>query len=148
MFVQYARLLEGSLNDGRTRHGIIAWLLAVLLPVILVAAAYIMLGKINPLLSMAFAIGILFLALHFGQFVSRAEQIAARLRDNNLDEARRLLEGWQECETHAFSAAQVSRVGIEATLRHAHHDLFAPIFWFVLLGPAGALLYRLAYLLK
>jgi len=32
-------------------------------------------------------------------------------------------------------------VAIETTLTRAHYELFAPIFWFVLLGPAGAILY-------
>jgi adenosylcobinamide-phosphate synthase len=148
LFSPYARLLENNLNDGRSRHGVIAWVAAVLFPVVAIAAAYLILGEINALLGMAFAIGVLFLVLHFGKIVGRPEQVAARLRESNLDEARRLLEGWQECETHSFTAPQVARSGIETTLRHAHHDLFAPIFWFVLLGPAGALLYRLAFLLK
>ena len=47
-----------------------------------------------------------------------------------------------------MSAAEVARVGIETILRRAHHALLGPIFWFMLLGPAGALLYRLSLLLK
>lgn len=144
----YANLLERNFNDGRKRHGVIAWVLAVLLPVAVIAIAYVALYRINVLLGAAFSIGILYLVLRIGHFGHMPEKIAARLRDHNLEEARSALQEWQGCETQTYNAAQVARVGIEATLRHSHHDLFAPIFWFVVLGPAGALLYRLAYLLK
>lgn len=144
----YANLLERNFNDGRKRHGVIAWVLAVLLPVVAIAIAYVVLYRIHVLLGAAFAIGILYLVLRIGHFSHMPEKIADRLRGHHLEEARATLQEWQGCEARTYNAAQVARVGIEATLRHSHHDLFAPIFWFVVLGPAGALLYRLAYLLK
>jgi adenosylcobinamide-phosphate synthase len=148
IFSPLARLLERNFNDHQLKHGIIAWLLAALLPVFVIAAAYIALSGISKLLGAVLAAGILYLVLRFGQFGAKAEQISTRLRDHNLDEARTLLADWEKCETQSYSAAEVARVSIEVTLRNAHHDLFAPVFWFILLGPAGALLYRLAYLLK
>lgn len=146
VFVPYAALFDRNFNDGRPQHGIIAWLLAVLLPVLIAAVGYIALYRLNPLLGMLLSVALLYLVLRSTHFSTRPEQIAAALRDRNLDEARRLLADWQDGETQSYSATEVARVSIEATLRHSHHDLFAPIFWFVLLGPAGALLYRLAYL--
>lgn len=148
LFTPYAKWLERTFNDGQVRHGVIAWLLAVLLPVLVVGVAYLVLDAFNPLIGLVFAVSVLYLVLRMRDFGTTPEQIAARLRDHNLDEARDLLAAWQGCESQDYDATQVAKVSIEATLRHAHHDLFAPIFWFVLLGPAGALLYRLACLLS
>ena len=108
----------------------------------------LILDEINLLLGMLFAIGVLHITPRFGRFSRQPEQIATWLRDGRLDDARELLRQWQGCDAREYNATQVARVGIETTLRNAHHDLYAPIFWFILLGPAGAVLYRLAYLLN
>lgn len=144
----YAELLERNFNDGQARHGIIAWLLAALPPVLAIAAAYLALDKVNPLLAMLFAIIVLYATQRFGQFGRRPEQIAVLLAADRLDDAREALRQWQDCNARDYDAGQVARASIEATLRQAHHDFIAPVFWFVLLGPAGAVLYRLAYLLR
>lgn len=148
LFAPYAGVLEHNFNDGRKQHGVIAWLLAVLVPVLLIGIAYFFLHRFNHWLGAVLSAALLYCVLGIGKFGSTQEAIAARLRDHNLDEARALLATWQDKETRNYSESQISRVGIEATLQNAHHDLFAPIFWFVFLGPVGALLYRLSYLLK
>lgn len=149
LYTPYAHLLERSLNDGRLLHGAIAWSFGVLLPVLVVGAGYFMLLRFNLLLGMVFAIGVLYVTLHFGHFGGRAEAIAAALRDHNVDQGRVVLADWENSyETTSLGASEISRVAIEATLRDAHYELFAPIFWFILLGPAGALLYRLAFLTR
>lgn len=144
----YAAWLEHNFNDGRKQHGILAWLLAVLLPSAVVFIIYIALIRLNVMLGALFSVAILYVVLRIGRFGQHADDIANKLRNQQLDEARAALQQWQGGETHTYDAAQIARVGIEATLREAHHDLFAPFFWFVVLGPGGALLYRLAYLLN
>src|SRR5690606_9549634 len=47
-----------------------------------------------------------------------------------------------------YTYAQLAGVSIETTLSRAHYGLFGPVLWFIVLGPAGVVLYRLAYLLK
>jgi adenosylcobinamide-phosphate synthase len=148
LFGMYAAWLEQNFNDGQKHHGMLAWFVAVLLPVILIAAAYIALYRTNTVLGTLFSIVVLYFVLRVGRFGQMPELIANKLRDRHLEEARALLGEWQNCDAETYDAAHVAKVGIESTLRQAHYDLFAPIFWFFLLGPAGALLYRLAYLLK
>lgn len=148
LFAPCAGWLERNFNDGQARHGAIAALIGVLVPVLVVAAAYLALCELNVLFGLVFATGVMYITLRFGRFGDPAERIANALRDSNLEGARAELATWQACNADAYTEREVARVGIEATLRHSHHDLFAPLFWFVLLGPAGALLYRLAYLLK
>ena len=134
--------------DGQPRHGVIAWVLAILLPVILIAGAYLLLDQLGHLPAMLLGIAVLFLTLRPGSFAGKPEYIAENLRGERLEQARQQLNAWQGGITESYTATQVARVGIETTLLRAHHHVFAPIFWFVLLGPAGALLYRLSDMLR
>ena len=146
IFSPYARTLERNFNGGKNRHGVLAWLLAVFLPVLLLGAGYWVIHEISPFLGILCGIVILYATLRFSQFGKRAEHIVAALRNGELEQARQLLAGWEGDDASAYSAAEVAKISIEVMLRRAHQGLFAPIFWFVILGPAGALLYRLTHL--
>lgn len=148
VFSPYAKTLERNFNGGKNRHGVLAWLLAVFLPVFLLGVGYWVLHEVSPFLGVLCGIVILYATLRFSQFGKRAELIVAALRNANLEEARQLLSSWEATDASQYSTTQVARVSIETMLRRAHQGLFAPIFWFVILGPAGALLYRLAHLVK
>jgi adenosylcobinamide-phosphate synthase len=91
---------------------------------------------------------VLYFTLRCSQFERRAEQILASLRNQDLDLARDQYHAWEGSNADSYSHAQLCRVSIEATLKRSHYGLFGPVFWFALLGPAGAVLYRLGYLLK
>ncbi len=140
----YARLLERSLNDGHARHGFIAWGLCVFVPALLIGIAYWMLKHFALPLAAPLGMLVLYLLLDFRGFGATAEAIAADLRENNLAGARARVSLATGMNAEPYGVAEVSKVAIEHTLTRAHYDLFAPIFWFVLLGPAGAVLYRLS----
>ncbi|MDZ4098944.1 MAG: CobD/CbiB family protein [Methylophilaceae bacterium] len=144
----YAHWLERNFNDGKKLHGAIAWILGALIPTILIGAVYYILLKVNFLLGLLFGIGVLYLVIRFSQFERRAEQIVAALRDQNIDLARDEFKGWEGVDADSYTHAQLSRVSIETALKRSHYGLFGPIIWFAILGPAGAVLYRLTYLLK
>lgn len=148
IFSPYAHLLERNCNDGKSLHGIIAWIFGAVFPVLLVGLAYYLLMQIHALLGILLGVTVLYFTLRFSQFGQHAEQIVTALRDRNLDQARELFSSWESTEADTYNAAELARASIETTLKRAHQGLFAPIFWFVILGPAGALLYRLAHLLK
>ncbi len=46
-------------------------------------------------------------------------------------------------QTDSMDLQSVQRAAIESVLENGADAIFAPLFWFVLLGPVGALLYRL-----
>lgn len=143
-FAPFAKFIEQNFNGGQYANGVIAWIIAGLLPSLLVAVLYYWLLEINLLLGVA----VLYLTLRFSRFGSHAEQIVVALRDFNIDQARQLLSAWDGSASNNYTLNQIAVVSIETIFRRAHHGLFAPIFWFALLGPAGALLYRLSHLLK
>lgn len=47
-------------------------------------------------------------------------------------------------DTKDMNCDDIRRAGIESILENGADAVFAPLFWFVLLGPFGALLYRLS----
>ncbi|HEU4709154.1 MAG TPA: CobD/CbiB family protein [Methylophilaceae bacterium] len=148
LFTPYANWLEHNFNGSKRQHGIIAWILGALLPALLVGAAYYALYEFNTVLGLLFSFAILYLVLRFNRFGRPAEKIVTALRNENLSAAREIYAKWEDDETDNYSASELARLGIESTLRHAHHGLFAPILWFILLGPGGACLYRMSHLLK
>jgi cobalamin biosynthesis protein CobD/CbiB len=144
----WADWLENSFNAGESRHGTIAWLIAVLVPVALAAALYAALLWLNPLAALLLDIAALYLTLGFRQFSHYFTGIQAAIRDGDVDRARELIGAWRgESATHR-SREEVIRLAIEEAIAASHRHVFAVLFWFVLLpGPSGAILYRLAVFL-
>lgn len=148
LFTRYANYLERHFNAGQNVQGMVAWLLAVLLPTLLIGGVYGALYLLNPLLAWALGAAVLYVVLSPKHFGSQADRVAAALRSGDLAEARRLLAQWHGRPADEFGAGEIARVAIEQALACAHKNLFGVIFWFAVLGPAGAVLYRLSQLLS
>jgi cobalamin biosynthesis protein CobD/CbiB len=145
----WADWLERSFNSGEARHGMIAWLIAVLAPVGAALALYALLHWVSPLAALLLDVAALYLTLGFRQFSHYFTGIQAALRDGDTDRARELLGTWRgEPATHR-SREEVVRLAIEEAIAASHRHVFAVLFWFVLLpGPSGAILYRMAVFLE
>lgn len=142
----YARFFENHFNDGQERHGMIAWLLAVLPATIACAAVYLALMAITPLLGFVWNVAILYLTLGFRQFSHYYTDIHLALRMGETERARALLGEWRGRSADGLNATEIARLAMEEALVASHRHVFAVAVWFVLLpGPAGALMYRLAY---
>ncbi len=141
---RYARFLAERFNDGQRNHGGIAWLIAVLPGVALVLALQILLAWLQPLLGFLLGIAVLYLTMGFRQFSHYFTDIHLALRMGELDRARALLGEWRGHASERLSSQEVARLAIEEALVASHHYVFAPLLCFVLFGPAGAMLYRLA----
>jgi adenosylcobinamide-phosphate synthase len=147
-FTRYAILLERHFNAGEHRHGAIAWLLAVLPPVIIAALGGYLLGRINPLFALVWNGAVLYVTLSFKYFGAIATRISEALRDQKTEQAAQLLGDWQGRSLAGLETRDIVRLTIEQTLGCAHRQLFGVMTWFVLLGPGGAVLYRLALILN
>lgn len=145
----WADLIEANFNAGARRHGVIAWGIAVGLPVLAVGFLYWLLYSINPLLGWLLNVGVLYLTMGFRQFSHHYTEIQAALAEGKLDRARHLLAEWQGGATAHLGSGDVARLAIEGALAASHRHVFAVLLWFVLLpGPCGALLYRLAAIVR
>lgn len=149
LFRRYADAVERHFNAGEHRHGTIAWMIAVI-PVLLVAGGiYFFLYHLNPLLAWAWNVVVLYLTMGFRQFSHAFTQINEALRTGDLQRARSLLGDSLGQPADEFNASEISRVAIEQGLLYSHRYVFGVIACFVILpGPTGAVLYRLAAILK
>jgi len=144
-----AAWLEASFNAGETHHGRIAWLIGVI-PIFAAAIAiHYALYAASPLLALLFNVAALYLTLGFRQFSHYFTRIQVALREDDLDRARELIGSWRGEAAGLRSREEVFRLAIEEALLASHRHVFAVLLWYVLLpGPSGAILYRLAYFLN
>lgn len=136
--------LERSFNGGQPRHGVIAWLVAVLPWVAIVAGLGFVLATAHPVLALLFNIAVLYLTLGFRQFSHYFTDIQLAVKSADLDRARALLDAWRGASGVLYTREEVIRLAIEEALIASHRHVFGVLLWYLLLGPAGALLYRLA----
>ena len=146
-FARYANTLERHLNGGRYRYGVLAWVLAVLPPALVVGIGYFLLRSTNPVLGLLLNVGILYITLGIKHFADIANQIAQTLRNGSVEQAQKSLSEWQGANAQGLSGNAVARLSIERLFGCAHRQLFGVFFWFVVLGPMGAVIYRLAHIL-
>ena len=141
---RYATWFEQRLNAGEARHGVVAWSLAVGLPVAAVWFLYLLLVWINPLLGWVLNVLVLYVTMGFRQFSHHFEATAHALREGDTEAARRELGNWLSRNTDRMRAEEIARLAIEQGLLAAHRHVFAPLALFALLpGPTGPLIYRL-----
>jgi adenosylcobinamide-phosphate synthase len=148
LYARYAARLETQFNGGKREHGIVAWMLAVLPLVAAAAGVHRLLDGISPLLAWGWNVAILYCTVGFRQFSHPYSQILQALQDARVEDARTCLEAWRGEPTPASSSNEISRVAIEKGLLSAHRHVFGPIASFIVLGPAGAVLYRTAAMLS
>lgn len=146
-FGRYASALERQLNAGQYYHGVIAWLLAVVPIALATALIHYALHAASPLLAWAWNIAILYLTMGFRQFSHYFGEIIRALREGDIATARDYLGRWRGESATEFTSAEVARVSIELGLVGSHRHVFGPIAGFLVLGPAGAITYRMAAIL-
>lgn len=141
-FGRWAAAVERTVRRraGHRGAGVIAWALAVL-PWIALAAA---LRAAHPLAHWPVDIALLHFALGGRSLAEHAEAIAAPLAAGDLERARERV-GWiVSRDTAALDAAGVARAGTESVLENGNDAVFGALFWFLVAGGCGALLFRLA----
>jgi cobalamin biosynthesis protein CobD/CbiB len=140
----WASWLEQSFNGGERRHGIVAWFVAVLPLVLATALLDLLLERAHVVLALAFNIAVLYLTLGFRQFSHHFTAIQLAVKSGDIEQARAELEAWRGASGVVRSREEVIRLAIEEALLASHRNVFGVLLWYVLLGPAGAVLYRLA----
>src|SRR5260370_37468717 len=141
----WASWLEQAFNGGERRHGMVAWFVAVLPPALLALALHVVLYSVHALLALAFNIAVLYLTLGFRQFSHYFTDIQLAIKAGDLERARALLEQWRGASGVVRTREEIIRLAIEEALLASHRHVFGVLLWYVLLpGPSGAILYRLA----
>lgn len=146
-FERYAAALEASLNGGQYRHGVLAWALAAVPALAATAAIQHSLSEVSLLAEWAWNIAVLYAAMGFRRFSREFTEVELALRVGELAAARDRLGKLRGGSAAELDAGDAARVAIEQGLLASHRRVFGPIAWFVVLGPAGAVLYRVAAVL-
>ncbi len=142
---RWANWLENTFNAGESRHGRIAWALAVAPLVLGSLAVYYALFWMHPLFGLACNVAALYVTLGFRQFSHSFTGIQLAVKSGDLDRARELIGAWRGESAQHRSKEEVIRLAVEQALAASHQHVFAVLFWFMLMpGPSGAILYRLA----
>jgi cobalamin biosynthesis protein CobD/CbiB len=140
-----ATWLEQSFNGGEARHGVVAWLVGVVPLAVLAAVLHGLLLRWSPVLALAFNIAALYLTLGFRQFSHSFTAIQIAIKSGDLERARTLLEEWRGASGVVRDREEVIRLSIEEALVASHRHVFGVLLWYVILpGPSGAVLYRLS----
>ena len=145
MLAMWAGWLERAFNGGERQHGIVAWLVAILPPVVLAVVLHALFAAAGWLVALAFDIGILYLTLGFRQSSHYFTDIQLAIKSGDVERARGLLDEWRGASGVVRTREEVVRLTIEEALVTAHRHVFGVLLWYLVLpGPAGAILYRLA----
>ena len=146
-YLDWAESIEQRFNGGSRLHGIAAVLLA-LIPIVLgVLLARYVLGEISGVVRFAFDVAVLYLCLDIYRLGSGARAVAEMLEAGDVREADSQLKDLAGKGATDLSEVGIAHAAVEAVLKQTNSLIISPLFWFILLGPAGAVLQRLACIL-
>lgn len=143
-FGRLAATLERRMHRDRRGAGVVAWSVAVLPVVALVALASQWLSAWSAWASSAFGAAMLYLAVGHRSLGEHARAVETALRAGDLDAARNAVGRMVSRDTAALDATQVAAAATESVLENGSDAVFGALFWFALLGAPGVVLYRLA----
>ena len=143
-YATFAQTLRRQFDAGEYRQGVAAWMIAVVPLTALVFVAEWLLHRASAPLALLWSIAILYVTVGFRQSSYFYNEINNFLKGGDVASARVQLGRWRSVESSELTPGEVARVSIELGLTESHRNVFGPVAWFVVLGPAGALLYRAA----
>lgn len=146
LFDRYADWLHERVNAGSREHGLLAWALAALLPALAAGLLGHWLAALAWPLGLAWSAAVLYRCLGLRQLVDRARALAAALAAGDQARAAGQLGALGVEPPPGAGPDDLVRPAMEHLLRLAAR-LFGVLFWFLLLGPFGAVAYALSHLL-
>ncbi|GAA6136042.1 adenosylcobinamide-phosphate synthase CbiB [Oceaniserpentilla sp. 4NH20-0058] len=91
-----------------------------------------------------FEIFILYLAIGARSLAEHGQAVAKPLIQNNILDAREQLKMIVSRDTQHLNESQISTATVETITENTHDGVIGPIFWFLIFGVAGVLVFRLA----
>lgn len=114
--------------------------MALIVPASLAAYALSSIPAAGP----AFDVVVVYLAIAPRSLEEHALAVVHALRQGDLGKAREAVGRIVSRDTGAMSADDVARAGVESVLENGNDAVFGALFWFIVLGAPGAVMYRLA----
>lgn len=148
-FGNVANWLESKLNKVVNKSsfvsrliGLIGWALLVL-PLVILLFCVMREGLSTEI---EFVVGIVCLTFAIGtrSLTQHAKAVADALRNSDIVLARKKIAMIVSRDTSSSDEQAITNASIESVLENGSDAIFAAIFWFVVLGAPGVILYRLA----
>ncbi|WP_425481962.1 adenosylcobinamide-phosphate synthase CbiB [Lysobacter panacisoli] len=136
--------IEQRLHRDARIAGVVAWCLAVLPCVLVVAFVSRSLNDCSPWADALFSAVILYLAVGHRSLREHAMAVVLPLRAGDLDAARAAVARMVSRDTAELDTTQVASATTESVLENGADAVFGALFWFALLGAPGVVLNRLA----
>jgi len=149
-FGNIASWLENRLNKqfGKNRllsylRGVLAWGLLI---VPFVAIVWFIEHLQTPQPHVEIILGVLCLTLALGtkSLMQHARAVSSALKKQDVVEARKKIAMIVSRDTSESDEVAINKATIESVLENGSDAIFAAIFWFIVLGAPGVVLYRLA----
>src|SRR4030067_1283766 len=143
----WAESIEERFNGGKRTHGVGALVLAPLPIAAGVMLIHYILGEIGWVLRFAFDMVVLYLCVDVHRLGRTASAISNALESGELGEADESLRELTGKGASARNEANITRAAVEGVLKQGNSLIVSPVFWFIVLGPVGAVLQRLSCIL-
>ncbi len=143
-FGRWARGCERVLHRDARVAGVLAWGVAVLPWVVLTVALALLAQKASAWFGCIVSAAVLYLCVGLRSLGEHAEPVALSLQAGDLAAARTAVGRMVSRDVEALDASQVAAAATESVLENGNDAVFGTLFWFVLLGAPGAVMYRLA----
>lgn len=143
---EWADSIEQRFNTGSRDQGWSALLLALVPIVLSVMIGRYVLGEIGWVFRFVFDIAILYFCLDLNRLNNKATDLSTALEEGRLLDANehlRQLSGVGARENEA----EISSASVKAVLYELNSTTIAPLFWFLLFGPIGAVAQRMSSML-
>lgn len=146
----WVRWVIRNFDAGAKPHSWLAWSMAVGAPTLVALVLHwVLLVQWGWLAAVVWNVVVLYVTLGFRQFSHHFTEIRQALDVGDEDQARKLLAAWQQIDASELPRREIIRQVIEHSVISAHRHVFGVLSWYSVLaafglGPAGAVLYRLA----
>ncbi|MFZ6773266.1 adenosylcobinamide-phosphate synthase CbiB [Undibacterium sp. SXout7W] len=144
-FGRYAGMIERVTNHpASTRwRGAVAWILAVIPIVIAIQSALLLATYLSTWLAPVLHGVLLYVCLGLRSLRDHNLPIQQTLDAGDLSTARQLTSRIVSRDTADADEAGLAKASVESLLENGCDAVFGTLFWFILFGGAGAVLYRL-----
>ena len=144
-FGRWADYLELRLNKSPLNKilGIFAWCVAVI-PLVVLLFMLDRLLSVNQWLSVIFSGFILYLSIGWQSLLQHARAITQPLLLGDIEKARFAVGMIVSRDTAKLNKHEVAKAATESVLENGADAIFSALFWFLLAGVPGVVLYRLS----